>query len=95
MNIKVHTILTLKKVIGQAEMEVSFPEGSTVAAVLHWMAEKWGEKLSSLLFEPEGGELLPRIRLMVNGRDMGFLDGMSTVLRDGDELLIMPPVAGG
>jgi molybdopterin converting factor small subunit len=32
---------------------------------------------------------------MVNGRDIGFLKGMETVLQNGDEILILPPVAGG
>jgi molybdopterin converting factor small subunit len=32
---------------------------------------------------------------MVNGRDITFLNGLKTILKDGDEILIIPPVAGG
>jgi len=32
---------------------------------------------------------------MVNVRDIAFLDKMETELQEGDELLILPPVAGG
>jgi molybdopterin converting factor small subunit len=33
---------------------------------------------------------------MVNGRDLEFLENkIETVLQEGDEILILPPVAGG
>jgi len=95
IKIKVYTVLGLKKIIGQGEFEVSIPQGSTVEAFLFWMAKTYGDKLSSQLFEPGSVNLLPYIRLMVNGRSIRFLDGMETVLHDGDEILLLPPVAGG
>jgi molybdopterin converting factor small subunit len=59
------------------------------------MIDAWGEPLSSALFEPGYKQLLPHLRWMVNGRDMAFVNGMETVLKDGDEIFIFPPVAGG
>jgi molybdopterin converting factor small subunit len=35
------------------------------------------------------------LRVMVNGRDIAVLDGRQTVLCDGDEILMLIPVAGG
>jgi molybdopterin converting factor small subunit len=32
---------------------------------------------------------------MVNGRDIGVLDGPDTVLHDADDVLILTPLAGG
>ena len=95
IKIKVHTILGLSEIIGRREIEFSLSQGSTVEHLLHQMVDTWGERLSTALFEPGQTGLLPHIRLMVNGRDMAFLDGMGTVLQDGDEVLIFPPVAGG
>ena len=95
IKIKVHTILGLKEAIGEREVEVSVPEGSTLQGLLIQMVKSWGKKLSSRLFEPGTGSLLPHIRLMVNGRDVAFLNNMETVLQEGDEVLIFPPVSGG
>ena len=95
IKVKVHTILGLKKIIGQREIEVSIPEESSVEALLSRMVKTWGEELSVYLFEPESTRLLSHIRLMVNGQDIGFLKGMETLLGDGDEVLILPPVSGG
>ncbi len=95
IKVKVYTILGVKKIIGQGELEVSISQGSTVQTVLFWMTKTYGDELSSHLFEPGTVNLLPHIRLMVNGRSVRFLNGMETVLHDGDEVLLLPPVAGG
>jgi len=35
------------------------------------------------------------VNLLVNGRNAKFLDGMETLLSDGDEVSIFPPTGGG
>lgn len=95
IKVKIHTILGIKDIIGQRELEVSLPQGSNLEALLSWMVKTWGESLAAYLFHPDNLSPLPRLRLMVNGQDIGFLDGLDTVLQDGDEVLIIPPVAGG
>ena len=95
MKVKVYTILALKKIIGEREFEVSIPLGSTVKELISWMVNKWGDNLSSHLFQPGSDRLLPHIRLMVNGRGIEFLNGMETILQDGDEFLMLPLLTGG
>ncbi len=95
MKVKVYTILTLKKILGQREFDVSLPEGSTVKSLMSWMVEKWGDDLAPHLFYPGSDHLLPQIRLLVNGRDIQFLNGVETVLHDGDEFSMLPILTGG
>jgi len=95
ITVKIYTILTLKQILGQREFEVSIQEGSTVNNLLAWMIERWGDKLSPHLFQPESDRVLPHIRLLVNGRDIQFLNGADTVLHDGDEFSILPILTGG
>ena len=95
ITVKIHTILEIKKIIGQREVEVSLPPGSTLNALLSKMVSTWGEALGRYLFDPQTSELFTHIRVMVNGQDIGFLDGLETVLNAGDEILVLPPVGGG
>lgn len=95
MKIKVQTILALKEVLGNKEVEIVLPDGNTVGDLLARMIEIWGDQLSPHLFKPGSRELLPYVRLMVNGRTIQFLDGMETVLKDGDDVLLLPLAAGG
>jgi len=93
--VKVHTILEIKKILGERVTEISLPERCTVGRFLEEMEKTWGDQLARLLFEPNSYNLLPHINLMVNGRSIRFLNNVKTLLQDGDEILILPPVAGG
>ena len=43
----------------------------------------------------ESGELRRFVNIFVNGEDVRFLSGLSTPLKSGDEVSIVPAVAGG
>jgi len=43
----------------------------------------------------EGGEIRRFVNIFVNGDDVRFLAGLKTELKDGDEVSIVPAVAGG
>ncbi|MEV1008223.1 MoaD/ThiS family protein [Streptomyces sp. NPDC049881] len=43
----------------------------------------------------DGGELRRFINVYLNDEDVRFLDGISTALKDGDSVTILPAVAGG
>ena len=43
----------------------------------------------------DGGELRRFINVYLNDEDVRFLDGISTPLTDGDNVTILPAVAGG
>ena len=95
MKVTLHTILGIKDVIGQRLTVIELPHGSTIESFLTYMRERWGDGLSTRLFHPDSGAVLPYVRIMVNGQTIEFLQGMETVLKDGDEILILPPASGG
>jgi molybdopterin synthase sulfur carrier subunit len=43
----------------------------------------------------ESGQLRRFVNVYVNGDDVRFIDGLDTPLKDGDEVSIVPAVAGG
>jgi molybdopterin synthase sulfur carrier subunit len=43
----------------------------------------------------ESGELRHFVNIYLNGEDVRFLQGMDTVIKPGDEISIVPAVAGG
>lgn len=70
-----------------------FVEGSTVKEVLaNLEAEYPGMKER---FYDEEGKLRRFINIYVNSEDIRFLEGESTPVKDGDELSIVPAIAGG
>lgn len=95
IKVNIYSILGIKEIIGQREVEIELPENSRLSDLITNMVEKWGNDIASRLLEPGGNNILSYIRLMVNGKDIAFLDGLDTVLCDGDEVIIFPPVSGG
>jgi molybdopterin synthase sulfur carrier subunit len=95
ITVKIRTILDFKRILGKREVEISIPEKSTLQELLLKMVDTWGDELGSRLFEPNSRIPLSHIRLMVNGQDIAFLNRLETVLKEGDEILILPPVGGG
>ncbi len=43
----------------------------------------------------EAGEIRRFVNVYVNDEDVRFLDGRKTTLKDGDEVSIVPAIAGG
>ena len=95
MKVMLHTILGIKDVIGQRLTEIELPQGATIEECLIYLKERWGDDLATRLFIPDSVEVLPYVRIMVNGQSINFLEGMETPLNEGDEVLILPPASGG
>ena len=43
----------------------------------------------------DGGEIRRYVNIFVNDEDIRFLDGKETPLKDGDNISIVPAIAGG
>jgi sulfur-carrier protein len=67
-------------------------EGATVGEVLDALYERFGELRSRI---SEDGGLRRFVNVYVEGEDIRFLDGLDTPVSDGDEVTILPAVAGG
>jgi MoaD family protein len=74
---------------GETQATVS---GSTVGEVLDALYERYGELRSRIA---EDGGLRRFVNVYVDGEDIRFLDGLDTQVSDGDEVTILPAVAGG
>jgi MoaD family protein len=74
---------------GEATAEV---EGSTVGEVLDSLYHRFGELRSRIA---EDGGLRRFVNVYVGGEDIRFMDGLDTPVNDGDEVTILPAVAGG
>jgi sulfur-carrier protein len=68
-------------------------EADSVDALLQSLEARFPGILARLC--DEGGKLRRFLNVYVNSEDIRFLDNQSTPLQDGDEVSIVPAVAGG
>ena len=74
---------------GQATVDVT---GQTVQAALEELGRKY-PGINQRLFE--NGQVRRFVNLYLNEEDVRYLDNLATPVKDGDELAIVPAVAGG
>ncbi len=75
---------------GVSEVAIDSPN---VAGVIAQLEQRYPGMRGRL--RDEAGELRRFVNLYVNGEDVRFLNGLETDLTPGDELSIVPAVAGG
>ena len=74
---------------GEGELEV---EGSTVGEALDSVFEQHGDLKERIT---EEGDLRRFVNVYVSGEDIRFQQGLETAINEGDEVTILPAVAGG
>jgi molybdopterin synthase sulfur carrier subunit len=67
-------------------------EGATVGEVLDALYDRYGELRNRIA---EDGGLRRFVNVYVGSEDIRFMDGLETPVADGDEVTILPAVAGG
>lgn len=67
-------------------------DGETVGEVLDALYDRYAELRSRIA---DDGGLRRFVNVYVGGEDIRFLDGLQTAVGDGDEITILPAVAGG
>jgi molybdopterin converting factor small subunit len=95
ITVHVRTIGLLRSLMRAGEFDVELPEGASVEELLARLAATYGGQVAAHLTAPVEAGSHPPLRVMVGGRDIGVLDDRRTILADGDDVLVLTPIAGG
>lgn len=91
MEVQVRIPTPLKKLAG--EQDVIKAQGATVGEVLQWLTNAYpglNERLRD-----ERGEVRRFINIYVNDEDIRFNRNLETPVKEGDQISIIPAIAGG
>ncbi|GAB4476053.1 MAG: MoaD family protein [Anaerolineae bacterium] len=86
-------LATLRDLAGARELQVSLEPGQSVRHLVQAVAAaapRIGEKMLD-----EQGELTGVVHIFINGRNIQWLQGLDTIIEEGDEITLIPPAAGG
>ena len=70
-------------------------EGCTVLDLLHLISSKYGDSLTSYLFDLTTREPRPYLQFFLDDTPITELKSFATTLRSGSTLAIIPPIGGG
>ncbi len=95
LTVKVKFMGSLRPLVGRPETTTTLPQGSTVKDLLTSLSKCYGKAFSSQIFNPVGN-LEHYVLVFLNGKNIKELEGMKTILGEGEvELMMLPMFEGG
>ena len=92
MSVTVRIPTPLRKFTGdQSNVEIA---GATISEVIDNLEAQHGG-IKERIVDDETGEVRRFVNIYVNEEDIRVLDGSSTAVSDGDQVTIVPAIAGG
>ena len=74
--------------------EIDYSNVETLGDVIVQFMSEYGKKIRKNFIDSQGN-LETHVVILVNGRNYLFLEDLNTKLKDGDEIVISPPLVGG
>ena len=74
--------------------QIDYSDVETLGDVIKQFMNKHGKKIRKPFVDPHGN-LESHVVILVNGRNYLFLEELNTKLKDGDQIVISPPLVGG
>jgi molybdopterin converting factor small subunit len=92
--VTIELIGTLRYYVGKAKLQVPITDCLNVIALFRELEEKH-EIPRGLLIEDGNSGIKRNLLVLINGREIGVLDGVATLLKSGDRLTLLPVSHGG
>ncbi len=92
MKVNIRAFANFREILGR-DLSVDLEDGSNVGDLLESLSES-RQQLRPAIFD-ETGQVREYVIIMKNRKDVSALQGLKTALEEGDEVAILPPVAGG
>lgn len=90
---KVKLLATLRDMAGTSSVEIPLQPGDTARDLVNAMREICPPIAQEMV--DEHGELTGLVHIFVNGRNIVWINGLETEIKESDTLALIPPTAGG
>lgn len=94
ISVAVRFVGSLRTLAGKTKMTLKFEKNASIREVANRIIEKFPE-IGKAIIDPELGDPRPNTLIVVNGKEISVLNGLETLLRNGDEVVFIPVSHGG
>ncbi|KYH42565.1 MAG: molybdopterin converting factor [Candidatus Bathyarchaeota archaeon B26-1] len=92
--VKVRLLGVFRKALGKESLQVKVERPLSAIHLILKVAE-FSPELKRVLIDPELGDPRPNALILINGREISALDGLETLIKGGDEVVLIPVTHGG
>ncbi len=94
MNIRIVYRGQIKQRTGRSHEDLEVQPGHSLENLLLEIRGRYGREVDAMLFD-EQGNFRKMIMIVLNGTQLQAEDLEVTILKEGDEIMLMSPIAGG
>ncbi len=92
VRVKIRAFALIREKLGWKERELEV-KARTLEDLLKAVKTVNGKNLYELITDE--GEIKSNFLVLLNGKEVGYLKGLKTRIKEGDAIFIFPPVSGG
>jgi molybdopterin synthase sulfur carrier subunit len=83
-----------RSVSGKSKLAIKFEDVTPLREAVKRILKEM-PKLERALIDPDLEDPRPNTLILVNGKEISVLNGLETMLEDGDEVVFVPVIHGG
>lgn len=92
--IAVRFVGSLRNITGRSKVTLNIDGTKTLRELILAIVEKFPEA-KRILIDPELGDPRPNTLIIVNDKEISVLNGLETIVKNGDEVVFVPVSHGG
>lgn len=93
--VEVDFVGVLGRLAEKKTVSLQFNETPRVKDIIQKLTECFPPAFKQALIDPELNDPRPNVVILLNKREIGVLNGLETVVSDGDKLILIPVSHGG
>ena len=94
-NVEVKFLGVFRQFSGRNRVLVKLEKPATIGKAIEKLVEAFSSEFKRTLVDPELEDPRPNALILVNGKEIGALQGLETEVEDGDEIVLVPVSHGG
>lgn len=95
IRINIELVGVLRRLAGKDTVSLKLDSFTFVKDVIFKLAKSFSREFGQALVDPELGDPRPNVLILLNGTEIGVLDGLETKVEDNDKLVLIPVSHGG
>ena len=95
INITVRSAMSIADALGGRRIEVELDEKADVSVLFAYLSDTYGEAFRERVFKKDGSPKYGYFSVLLNGRNIFAFDGFGCILKEGDNVVILPAISGG
>jgi len=95
ISVTVRSAMQIAEALGGRSIEVALDESADISVLFAYLSATYGEAFRERVFKEDGSVKNGFFSVLLNGRNIFALSGFGCVLKEGDDVVILPAISGG